>query len=335
MTPVTTSAAGPAHGDAAVPPPAARDAADAARTAGVTVRVIDDASGIRDVADFFADVWRTPRATPPYPAEVLQSLAHAGGAVHAAYAARPGGERLVGAAVAVFGPPEARDVYSFVAAATASDRGVGFAVKQAQRVWALGRGARTMRWTFDPLVARNARFNLVKLGAVGSAYLADFYGPMNDGVNDGDESDRLTACWDLTAGTAPAPGRAEGPPAVAAVRRAPDGGPLAVRDGGQLWCRVPEDIVALRTADPESALRWRHAVRDVFTEAYEEGLRATAMSRDGWYLLTREAPGTPTVASDGPAPNGTPSAPVTPCAPVAPSASVAPSTPVSPEGARA
>ena len=48
-----------------------------------------------------------------------------------------------------------------------------------------------MRWTYDPLVSRNARFNLVKLGAVGTEYAVDFYGPMRDGVNDG-ESDRLT-----------------------------------------------------------------------------------------------------------------------------------------------
>ncbi|WP_243983077.1 chorismate synthase [Streptomyces sp. NEAU-YJ-81] len=257
----------------------------AARTAGVTVRTVDDVAGIRAVADFLADVWRMPRATPPYPTEVLHSLVHAGGAVHAAY----GNGRLTGAAVVVFGTPAAREAYSFVAATAASDRGVGFAVKQAQRVWALDRGARTMRWTFDPLVGRNARFNLVKLGAVAAEYLVDLYGPMNDGVNDGDESDRLTAAWDLGADAPRAddPAAEDAPRAAAAAdRRAPDGGPLSVRDERRLWCRVPGDIVALRAADPDLALRWRHAVREVFTAAYDEGLRATAMSRDGWYLLT-------------------------------------------------
>jgi len=262
-------------------------ASAAAHTAGVGVRTVDDVAGIRAVADFLADVWQLPHTNPPYPSEVLHSLVHAGGAVHAAYGTGPGGERLAGAAVAVFGPPADASTYSFVAAATASDRGVGFALKQAQRVWALERGARTMRWTFDPLVGRNARFNLVKLGAVGSEYLVDLYGPMNDGVNDGDESDRLTAAWDLDPGTTHTTDPAEEARARAtAVRRAPDGGPLAVRDERRLWCRIPEDIVALRAADPDRALRWRHAVREVFTDAYAEGLRATSMSRDGWYLLT-------------------------------------------------
>jgi predicted GNAT superfamily acetyltransferase len=54
-----------------------------------------------------------------------------------------------------------------------------------------------------------------------------------------------------------------------------------------MWCRVPDDIVKLRAAAPAQALRWRHAVREVFLEAFAEGFRATGMSRDGWYTLTR------------------------------------------------
>ncbi|MEU9479698.1 chorismate synthase [Streptomyces sp. NPDC048191] len=244
-------------------------------TAGVTIRTVHDVASLAAVADHFSDVWRTPRTAPPYPAEVLHSLVHAGGAVHAAY----DGQRLAGASVAVLGPE--RGTYSLVAAA---DRGLGHAVKLAQRDWALGAGARTMRWTFDPLVGRNARFNLAKLGATGTEYLVDFYGPMADGVNDGDESDRLTVTWDLAA----APGSAHEVPARGpVVRTAPDGDPLARRDGRHLWCRVPEDVVKLRAADPALALRWRYAVRDVFVEAFTEGFRATGMSRDGWYTLAR------------------------------------------------
>ncbi|WP_306318979.1 MULTISPECIES: chorismate synthase [unclassified Streptomyces] len=247
-----------------------------------TVGTVDDVAGLRAVAAFLADVWGMPHDAPPFHTDVLHSVAHAGGAVHAA---RSGGD-VVGASVAVFGPPAERDVYSLAAAAGTSDRGIGHAVKQAQRAWALERGARTMRWTFDPLVARNARFNLVKLGAVASEYQVDFYGPMDDGINNGDETDRLTALWDLTA-DAPAPvEEADGRAAAPVLAKAPDGGPLAVRDDTRVWCRVPEDVVALRATDPDTALRWRHAVREVFTTAYAEGLRATAMSRDGWYTLT-------------------------------------------------
>ncbi|MFG2360602.1 chorismate synthase [Streptomyces mirabilis] len=251
-------------------------------TEEVSIRTVHDVAGIAAVADLFSDVWQTPRSCPPYPAEVLHSLVHAGGAVHAAY----DGTRLAGAAVAVFGQPGRQGAYSLVAAA---DRGLGCAVKQAQRAWALERGARTMRWTFDPLVGRNARFNLVKLGATGTEYLVDFYGPMADGVNDGDESDRLTVTWDLTAPRTP---RETGDrDAAPATHFAPDDAFLARRDisDRHIWCRVPDDVVKLRAADPTLALRWRHAVRAVFTEAFAEGYVATGMSRDGWYTLTRPA----------------------------------------------
>ncbi len=324
----------------------AREAGAAARTAGVTVRTVHDVSGIRAVADFLADVWQMPHATPPYPPEVLHSLVHAGGAVHAAYSEKPSGVRPAGAAVAVFGPPGERDVYSFVAAASASGRGVGFAIKQAQRQWALEHGATTMRWTFDPLVGRNARFNLVRLGAVGGEYLVDFYGPMSDGVNNGDESDRLTVEWDLVAGSPRQDGPDDGRADADTVRRAPDGGPLALRGADRMWCRVPEDIVALRAADPALALRWRHAVREVFAEAYAEGLRPTSMSRDGWYLLTRRptagltagetgagvAAGSPyggTSHATAPETTSAPSASFTPSASSAPCTSPAPFAPLS------
>jgi predicted GNAT superfamily acetyltransferase len=273
-------AAGDGHAHGGRPPAAVRSV--------TTVRTVDDVRSVTAVADYLSDVWRTPRAAPPYPAEVLHSLVHAGGAVHAAY---DGGARLVGAAVAVFGEPARREAYSLV---TAAEPGSGEAVKQAQRDWALERGAHTMRWTFDPLVGRNARFNLAKLGAVAAEYLVDFYGPMADGVNGGDESDRLAVTWDLVTPCRPPRPVAAGRRAAPVTHTAPDGGPLARRspDGGRLWCRVPADVVALRAADPALAGRWRRAVREVFTDAFARGFAATGMDRDGWYELTRTGTGT-------------------------------------------
>ena len=65
-----------------------------------------------------------------------------------------------------------------------------------------------MRWTFDPMVARNAWFNLGKLGAVADRFYPDFYGPMTDAINAGERSDRLVIRWDLAARARPAgPGR--------------------------------------------------------------------------------------------------------------------------------
>ena len=65
-----------------------------------------------------------------------------------------------------------------------------------QRDWCLERGITHMVWTFDPLRALNANFNIAKLGAIATEYLPHFYGDM-DGINAGVASDRIVAEWNL------------------------------------------------------------------------------------------------------------------------------------------
>lgn len=235
-------------------------------------RVISDVPGIAGVAAYYAEVWQT--STDVLSSETLHCIRHAGGATIGAF----DGDELAGATTGLFCPDGS--VYSMIAAARA---GVGHPLKLAQKDWAAGLGAKSMRWTYDPLVSRNARFNLVKLGAVVTEYTVDFYGPMNDGVNEGDESDRLTVQWDLTGSREPR----ESVPAGEVTSTAPDGEPLARTDGERIWCRVPRDIVQVRKESRDLARQWREAVRGVFVDAFERGYVATSMSRDGWYELER------------------------------------------------
>ncbi|WP_117210227.1 chorismate synthase [Allorhizocola rhizosphaerae] len=224
------------------------------------ILLVHEPDRLREVARLFNEIWRAPDGRWIFAPDLLRSLAHAGGAVHAAYEAGS----LAGASVAVFGP--ANTVYSLVAGVRAPDRGIGYALKQAQRRWALGHGATVMRWTFDPLVGRNARFNLMKLGATAVAYSVDFYGPMDDGVQGMDETDRLTVQWRLDTDSPR---------------------PEFVKSGEGVWCQVPRDIVELRRTDPASAGRWRVAVREVMVPAFANGFVATGMTRDGWYRLEK------------------------------------------------
>ncbi|MQA04615.1 MAG: chorismate synthase [Streptosporangiales bacterium] len=254
------------------------------------VERVEEPARLAAAVELLAEIWATPPGCPPLPADVLRSLGHGGGAVHVAFRAGT----PIGAAAAFFGPPAARSVYSLIAGAHSSDRGIGVALKQAQRVWALQHDATVMLWTFDPLVSRNARFNLVKLGAMAREYSVDFYGPLDDGLNSEDETDRLTAEWTLTDVRPQQPTDTPAPPDPATAdvtATAPDGGPLAIRVPDALWCRVPHDIVALRQDDPGAAAGWRAAVRDVFVPAFAAGFRATGMTRDGWYHLTTEEAG--------------------------------------------
>ncbi|MCG3751753.1 hypothetical protein [Amycolatopsis sp. Poz14] len=264
------------------PDTAVSTALRAANRAGVRIRLADDVRTLEAVSRFLAQVWQTPESHAPFGADALRAVVHAGGAVH--YAADDDG--IVAASGLIFCPPVTRAVYSLIAAARASDRGVGFALKQAQRVWALDQGAETMVWTFDPLVSRNAHFNLAKLGARGTEYTVDFYGQIEDGVNGADETDRFTAVWPLRD---PNPAQLPGPDLTTVdvdSRRAPDGEPFLARDGSGYWCRVPSDIVGLRRLNARLGAEWRYAIRDALVPLFADGYTATGFSRSGWYRLT-------------------------------------------------
>ncbi|NUW35686.1 hypothetical protein HTZ77_30295 [Nonomuraea sp. SMC257] len=261
---------------------ATETATRAATRAGVRIHLAEDLPTLETVSRFLAGVWQTPASRPPFTPDVLRAFAHTGGAVH--YASD--GHGVAAASVLLFCSPASRAVYSMIAAAGTSDRGVGFALKQAQRAWALERGAARMIWTFDPLVSRNARFNLAKLGATATEYTVDFYGPIDDVINGHDETDRLTAVWPLSD---PRPAHLAGLDLGSVEldpRLAPDGEPFSARDESGHWCRVPHDIVTTRRQDRRLAAEWRTAVREVLLPVFEAGFTATGFSTSGWYRLT-------------------------------------------------
>jgi predicted GNAT superfamily acetyltransferase len=161
-------------------------------------------------------------------------------------------------------------------------------LKQHQRRWCLGRGVKVIEWTTDPLVRRNAYFNVTKLGARASRYLVNVYGEMTDGINAGEESDRLLITWQLETSPGPEPElemlRREGAVAVLSVGHA--GEPVANTSSSRvLLCQVPEDIVALRRTSTSLAREWRMALRHAFTAAIAAGYEVRGATRSGWYVL--------------------------------------------------
>ena len=293
---------------------ARRAAAAAARSAGVEVAELRDPAEFRAAAALFGLVWATAPEASPGPADLLRALSHAGNFVAGAWRAGV----LVGCSVAFLGleaepepgvgvgPLGRLSLHSHVTGVVPDRRGagVGFALKQQQRAWALAREVTEVGWTFDPLVRRNAFFNLVKLGAVVIGYEPRFYGEMTDGINAGDESDRCVLRWRLlddrvaaaSQGVAAEPDPAEVEVAVIVLREGERGEPIiddhalagVLAEGLALRCWVPADVVALRGSDPARALAWRRGLRATMGETTRAGWRATGMTRSGWYLLTRE-----------------------------------------------
>ena len=166
----------------------------------------------------FNQVWGT--TTPLVGVELLRAIQHAGGYVVAAYL----DEQVVGGSFGFLGRHEgAPSLHSHITGILPGVRrtGLGRAMKLHQRAWAAEHGLTWVTWTFDPLVRRNAWFNIDVLGAHVHEYLVDFYGPIDDAINAGDESDRLLVAWPrapTTRADAPANRLADG------VHRRPDAG---------------------------------------------------------------------------------------------------------------
>jgi predicted GNAT superfamily acetyltransferase len=272
----------------------------AAAGAGVEVRELSDLDDLAAVVRLLADIWGRA-ANPPVTLELLRAFTKAGNYVAGAVA----DGRLVGACVGFFHAPGDDALHSHIAgvAAAMTGRRVGFALKTHQRSWALLRGVSEIAWTYDPLVSRNAHFNLTKLGARPVEYLPNFYGPMPDAINADDDTDRLLVRWRLldpavTAACAGAPVVALDPAldsaldpgaATTAVGVGPDGSPLlGPLDGAVSSVAVPRDIGLLRATDPALARRWRVGVRDALTALLADGGRITAFDPAGAYLVRRD-----------------------------------------------
>ncbi|MEV5686331.1 MULTISPECIES: GNAT family N-acetyltransferase [unclassified Streptomyces] len=271
---------------------AAAAAERAALDAGVSVAELHDPDEILAACGLLDRIWRPQPGNPLITPELLRVFAHSGSYVVGVH--RDG--EMTGVCLGFLATA---GLHSHIAGVAGSARGrnVGFAVKLHQRAWALARDITTVTWTFDPLVSRNAYFNLAKLGAVPSEYLADFYGTMHDAVNAGTETDRLLVRWELTGGSAV--GAAAGTPlvvtydtpgarTVVALDAKPDGRPAVGRlDGDTVLVRIPAEIEALRRTDPPLAREWRYALREVLGGLMEQGHAVTGFTRDGWYVIDK------------------------------------------------
>ncbi|SLM95449.1 hypothetical protein FM105_04805 [Brevibacterium yomogidense] len=293
---------------------------DALDSAGIDVRIIESAEAAAEASLLLDEIWSvTGSGTTVLEPSLFIALAHAKNYTAAAYDRSSG--NMLGVTVGFFAAPVGKSMHSHVAGVRheAVGRGIGAAMKLHQRLWCLEHGITHMTWTFDPLIARNAYFNITRLGALPTEYHPDFYGQMRDGVNAGHASDRAFVEWDLTAamqdrsdaGLSDAkPPNAEqsdaspsnaGQPdatqrdsasddAVAAVRiDDTDGSPLEFdvpREATLISIEMPSDIETLRGTDPALASRWREAVRRAFLELFADGWKVTGFRRSGAYLLT-------------------------------------------------
>ena len=223
---------------------------------------IDEQSMARAIFD---EVWPVMGGGTEVTPNLMQALVHNGAYLAGAFI----DGKIAGAAFAF---PSIKDEIHLHSHMTATlpkfrDAGVGTALKMHQYTWARDNGYKSIRWTFDPLVRRNAKLNIVKLGVDVIAYHPNFYGAMPDMLNSGDESDRLMARWDLTD---------EEPLVRPVVTKIPD---------DSIRIAIPEDIVKLRGEDAAKAREWRMNVRQVFMNALKNNRELVGFSDNNEYIL--------------------------------------------------
>jgi predicted GNAT superfamily acetyltransferase len=235
-------------------------------TPRVDIEIVDTPAGFVEMRDLFHRVWGGP--VPLVAIEMLAAISHSGGYLARA---RVDGE-TVGASLGLLaryrGAPA---LHSHVTGLLPAARGLGLgrAMKLHQYRWASDRELAWIEWTFDPLVRRNAWFNIAVLGAETHAYLPSFYGEMTDAINAGDESDRLLTAWRID------------------PDRDPADQPL--RDGSGVEAidlvGTPADVVALRRDDPGSVAQWRRRTREALTDHLAADRRIIGFTRDGSYVI--------------------------------------------------
>lgn len=228
------------------------------------------------------------------PGSLMVASVHSGGIVVAAYAT--GSSTPVGFA---FGFPGVRGGrllhHSHLLAIAPAHRGTGLAraLKLRQRARALEAGFDLMTWTFDPLIARNARLNLGKLGARAVSYHTDWYA-IRGGIYAGLPADRFMVEWDLRRDSSVRPvARAEGDRALEALNgNVTFGVRLSKLDlnSVSVLVEVPRDIEQLKRENLEVARAWRLAHREVFGAYFARGYVATDLASDDdhtFYVLEK------------------------------------------------
>ena len=255
---------------------------------GAPVRMLDRHEDLQECVLLQRQVWGD-HFTGIVPASLLQASRKVGAIVAGAFCRQSA--RLQGFVFGLSGPRNGKLAHwSHMLAVSPEFRGegVGRRLKLAQREWALAQGVQEMRWTFDPLVAGNANFNVNRLGVQVEAYQSQMYGDTASDLHSFG-TDRVIVCWDLR----DEPHQASQPDITDAecsglpcVNISAGGTPsvdkAVIRPGEEsVRIEIPSDVVRLHRNDPELAMQWRLATRAAFLDCLASGYVVSGFHRGG------------------------------------------------------
>ena len=230
----------------------------------IQVRELDNLQDQDFGRNIFDVTWSMDAGTEITP-NLLQAMVHSGSYLSGAFI----DNKIVGAAFAFPATNGGLHLHSHMTAVLPEfrDKGVGYALKIDQWNWAKKKNYSHLSWTFDPLVRRNAKLNIAKLGVDISDYFPNFYGDMPDVLNAGDESDRLMVSWRTDVDTPNARELITNP------------------EPGDILIEIPEDIVAIRSKNQNESVKWRRQVREQFLAAFEKNGKVVGFSANNEYVV--------------------------------------------------
>jgi len=259
----------------------------------------------KQVAALEKAVWAYADAEDVVPVPIMVVSVKCGGILIGAF---DEADRMVGFVYSLPGLREGRPMqWSHMLGVVESHRnaGLGYLLKLEQRRRTIDMGLDLIEWTYDPLQAMNAHFNFVKLGAVVEEYERNVYGDSSSPLHKGTPTDRFVAQWWIRrphverrlAGGPAAPVRSSeafDAPTVNLTRPAgewlePVRSDLGL-DAPRLMVEIPTGFSEIQARQPDLALAWRMATREIFEAYFARGYRTVDFflgrgDRCGKYLL--------------------------------------------------
>ena len=183
--------------------------------------------------------------------------------------------------------------------------GLGRTLKLEQRLRSIDIGCDLVEWTYDPMQALNAHLNFVKLGVVVEEYAINVYGESSSKLHKGTPTDRFIAQWWIREphvvrrieSRSLLPVRTQEIADAPVVNRTKPAGAWRACESydlnaaeRRLWVEIPVGFTEMQASDPQLALSWRMATREMFTTYFGRGYRAVDFALDksagrGRYLL--------------------------------------------------
>ena len=148
--------------------------------------------------------------------------------------------------------------------------GIGAKLKWKQRETSLAKDVKFIKWTFQPVMARNAFFNFEKLGAIVRRYIPNFYGTdyattAEQSNNLGMDSDRLIAEWHL---------EDEKVKTLATGKKSEENNEVVAK------VRIMNDWKNLVETNPKQAIIEQKRIKEEFQDALSKGFICRGFERD-------------------------------------------------------